>query len=68
MFENIFANYKVLLIAEIVSVDARTKVVEIFLPYLFRSEFLIIEKVLGIFELMSFHFSPYISTYEETSC
>lgn len=67
MFKNRFTNYEVLLIAKIVSADAWTKVVKVSLSYLFGCEFLISKKVLGIFELMSFHFSPYLLTYEETS-
>lgn len=62
VLENILAYLQVLLELEIILYDAGPKIVEESLSYLLGREFCIVGKVLGILELINFHFSPNLCT------
>jgi hypothetical protein len=58
VLQDVLANLAVLLEAEVVLGDAGPQVVQVALADLLGREFSIVGKVLGILELISFHFSP----------
>lgn len=62
VLEHVPANLDVLIESEILPGDAWPEVIKVPLPNLLGSKFYIVRKILGILELMSFHFSPSLLT------
>jgi hypothetical protein len=72
MAHDILADLQIFLKSKVFFVDIGSQIVEIPLSDLFGSEFCIIDVLLGIFLLKSFHFSPCtltsLSTFSSYSC
>lgn len=68
MLHNKPTNLQILLKRKFFFIDLRSKIIQISFSYLFRCKFCIGGKVLGILELIYFHFSPSRQTRERTVC